>query len=233
MSNVSLDDTLRLIVALREQRMIATLMNPSSSMSNPGYFSPGGDEKSLSSFLQNSFDATRSLLEDLLINHLFTTWISDLLIRLTPEGKAAGEHAHHTAPPDSAHGPRGLPLDRIEVSSPFGYRIHPIHHSRKHHDGIDLRMPLLAPIYAVQGGTVTFAGWKGGYGKFIVIKTRSGAEHCFAHCNDIGVHPGQKVAAGQPIGRVGTTGSSTAPHLHFEVRENGVPIDPWPLLRKA
>lgn len=227
MSNISLGDALPLIVALRRQQTIATLMNSSSAMSKPDYFSPGDDGRSLSSFLQDSFKQTTSLLNDLLMDHLITTWISDLIARLTPEGETADEHAHHTALPDSVRGPRGLPLDRIEVSSPFGWRW------GRHHDGIDLRMPMLAPIYAVQGGTVTFAGWKGGYGKCIEITTESGQVHRYAHCNDIGVLPRKKVAAGKPIARVGSTGHSTGPHLHFEVLANGVPIDPWPLLRKA
>ena len=82
------------------------------------------------------------------------------------------------------------------------------------------------PIKASDGGTVTYAGWNGGYGKFIKIKHDNGYETYYGHLSAINVSVGQKVAQGQTIGKLGNTGRSTGPHLHFEIRKNGVPCDP-------
>ena len=112
------------------------------------------------------------------------------------------------------------------VSSPFGYRIHPIFKVRKLHTGIDFSAPSGEPIKAGAGGTVVQAGWRGGYGKCVVIDHGGGIATLYAHQSTILVSVGQTVKRGQTIGRVGSTGYSTGPHLHFEVRVNGSPVDP-------
>jgi murein DD-endopeptidase MepM/ murein hydrolase activator NlpD len=119
-------------------------------------------------------------------------------------------------------------------SSDFGMRYHPIYHEWRMHTGVDLSAPGGAPIWAVAAGKVIRAGWNGGYGNFTCIYhglyQGKGFASCYAHQSAIGVKIGQQVRTGQVIGRVGTTGTSTGNHLHFEIRLNGDPVDPWPWL---
>jgi murein DD-endopeptidase MepM/ murein hydrolase activator NlpD len=94
------------------------------------------------------------------------------------------------------------------------------------HAGIDIAAPTGTPIRAADGGTVQLAGWQGGYGNYTCIGHGGGVSTCYAHQSSIGVRGGQNVSQGQVIGAVGSTGNSTGPHLHFEVRINGSPVDP-------
>lgn len=116
------------------------------------------------------------------------------------------------------------------VSSEFGWRTHPIKGDKRFHTGIDQAAPTGTPVVAADGGVVTFAGISGslntGYGRMIIIDHGNGRTTRYAHLNDFNIQEGQQVAIGQQIGTVGSTGGSTGPHLHFEVRENGNPVDP-------
>ena len=108
------------------------------------------------------------------------------------------------------------------ITSPFGYRIHPISGTRKMHTGIDIGTSgATPPIVAANGGTVIYSGWKGGYGKAIMIDHGGGIVTLYAHCSSLHVSKGQAVSRGQTIANVGSTGNSTGPHLHFEVRLDG------------
>ena len=101
----------------------------------------------------------------------------------------------------------------------------------RRHDGLDYPVPYGTSIGAAGRGTVEFAGWNsGGYGNLIVIRHRRGFQTWYAHLASFSVGAGRRVAGGVRIGRVGSTGRSTGPHLHFEVRRNGVPINPVPYL---
>ncbi len=99
------------------------------------------------------------------------------------------------------------------------------------HTGIDLAGPTGSSVIAADGGTVTFAGWSGGYGKLIKIKHDNGYETYYAHLSSINVKVGQKVAKKEFIGKVGNTGNSTGPHLHFEIRKNGKALNPANYMR--
>jgi len=112
------------------------------------------------------------------------------------------------------------------ISSPFGYRMHPILHRRKLHTGIDIAASSGARIVAAGSGKVIFAGSNGGYGNFTMIDHGNGLVSCYAHQKKISVSRGQHVSKGSTIGYVGSTGLSTGPHLHFEVRVNGTPVNP-------
>ncbi len=112
------------------------------------------------------------------------------------------------------------------ISSPFGWRMHPIFHVRRMHTGVDMQAGMGTPIHAADSGTVVEAGWRGGYGKTVVISHGNGLSTLYAHQSQILVSVGQTVRKGEVIGEVGSTGFSTGPHLHFEVRVNGSPVDP-------
>jgi murein DD-endopeptidase MepM/ murein hydrolase activator NlpD len=101
----------------------------------------------------------------------------------------------------------------------------------RRHDGVDFPEPYGTPVGAAGVGTVVFAGWNaGGYGNLIVIQHRLGYQTWYAHLSSFSVRQGQAVAGGVRIGEVGATGHATGPHLHFEVRHNGIPINPVPYL---
>jgi len=117
------------------------------------------------------------------------------------------------------------------VGSPFGYRIHPILGYRKLHTGIDLGVGYGTPIHAADSGTVIYATWMGGYGNVIIIDHGRGISTLYAHQSSLAVGTGTRVTRGQVVGYVGSTGFSTGPHLHFEVRVNGTPVDPMGYLR--
>lgn len=126
-------------------------------------------------------------------------------------------------------GPLRLPVD-APVSSPFGPRVHPITGRQRLHAGVDLAAPTGTAIGAAAAGTVTFAGVRGGYGNLVIVDHGDGTETRYAHQHTIGVRAGQRVAPGDVLGTVGSTGASTGPHLHFEFRRDGQPVDPAPLL---
>lgn len=112
------------------------------------------------------------------------------------------------------------------ISSGFGPRIHPIYGYSLMHNGVDMNGGMGQQIAAAAGGIVFFAGVKGGYGNSIMIDHGGGMVTLYAHQSRFAVSHGQKVSTGQVIGYVGSTGVSTAPHLHFEVRINGNPVNP-------
>lgn len=114
---------------------------------------------------------------------------------------------------------------RGAVSSPFGMRW------GRMHEGLDIAANMGEPIYAAFDGTVTYAAWESGYGNFIKLKHADGLETAYGHCSKIDVKVGDTVKKGEKIGEVGNTGNSTGPHLHFEVRMNGVAKDPTAYLK--
>jgi murein DD-endopeptidase MepM/ murein hydrolase activator NlpD len=124
------------------------------------------------------------------------------------------------------NGSLSSPLARPVITSTFGYRIHPIYGDRRLHAGIDMRGANGTPIYASAPGEVVFAGTRGGYGSTVIIDHGGGIATLYAHQSKLAVAAGDEVARGQVIGAVGSTGFSTGPHLHFEVRARGVPVDP-------
>ena len=114
------------------------------------------------------------------------------------------------------------------VSSGFGWRIHPIYGNSRLHTGWDMNASCGEPIVAAAAGRVFLSGWKGGYGNAVMIDHGGGLSTLYAHQSALGVVYDQQVATGEVIGWIGTTGTSTACHLHWEVRVNGVPTDPSP-----
>ena len=123
-----------------------------------------------------------------------------------------------------------MPVSGARVTSPFGWRVHPIFKKKIFHSGIDYGVPYGTPIKASNAGQVIFSGWYGGYGKVVILDhgscTGQPTTTLYAHMSRQAVSVGQSVTRGQVIGYVGSTGYSTGPHLHFEVRINGKPQNP-------
>ena len=129
----------------------------------------------------------------------------------TPEGKSIEKSLMRT------------PINGAKLSSRYGFRIHPILGYNQMHQGTDFAAPIGTPVMASGAGTVEYSGWKGGYGKFISIRHSAVYQTNYAHLQDYakGIRRGTKVQQGQVIGYLGSTGSSTGPHLHYEVIVNG------------
>ncbi|NCO36051.1 MAG: hypothetical protein AUJ92_04895 [Armatimonadetes bacterium CG2_30_59_28] len=115
------------------------------------------------------------------------------------------------------------------ITSSFGYRFHPIFKVRRIHTGVDLSARSGTPIRAAAGGRCIFAGWQRAYGKMVIIDHGGGLATVYAHCSSTSISSGSRVSQGQSIAHVGSTGASTGPHLHFEVRRNGRPVNPMTL----
>jgi murein DD-endopeptidase MepM/ murein hydrolase activator NlpD len=119
-----------------------------------------------------------------------------------------------------------IPIKDGHVTSAFGRRVHPIFKVTRFHAGIDIAGPKEAPVHAVGTGLVIFAGPYRGYGNLVVLKHTNGISTHYAHLGSIQCSIGQIVSTNSTLGIVGNSGHATAPHLHFEVRKFGNPIDP-------
>jgi murein DD-endopeptidase MepM/ murein hydrolase activator NlpD len=119
----------------------------------------------------------------------------------------------------------------LDLSSGFGVRIDPFFRRPAMHTGLDMRGDSGDPVRATAAGTVSHAGWQGGYGKLVEIDHGNGLATRYGHLSEIDVHPGQYIRLGQIIGRIGSTGRSTGPHLHYETRVDGDAVDPTKFLR--
>lgn len=120
------------------------------------------------------------------------------------------------------------PVDRARISSRFGMRKHPILGYRRFHKGLDFAASIGTPVYAAGDGVVEIARWFGSFGRYVRIRHADGLVTAYAHMSSIerGIQPGTRVGQGQVIGKVGTTGRSTGPHLHYETHLNNKPVDP-------
>jgi len=119
------------------------------------------------------------------------------------------------------------------LASPYGWRVHPMGGTPGAHWGIDIAAPHGTPVLSSMAGTVAYAGRYGAYGLTIYIKHTGGWATLYGHLSRIFVRPGQNVRCAQIIGAVGSTGRSTGPHLHFEMRYRNIPVDPVPYLLEA
>ena len=132
---------------------------------------------------------------------------------------------------DSSGGPFSWPVAG-PITSPFGSRADPYGSGASDfHPGIDIGAPMGATVTAAADGQVIFAGWYGGYGNAVIIDHGGNVSTLYGHMSQLFVSEHQSVQRGQAIGAVGSTGHSTGPHLHFEVRVNGSPTDPLSKLR--
>ena len=145
-------------------------------------------------------------------------------------GKAEKPKGSEVAVRKSGSGFRWPIMGRI--NSPFGWRQHPITKRRDFHTGIDIKANRNDPIKAAGGGKVLYSGWMGGYGKTLVVEHSNGQSTLYAHCSSLLAGKGAAVSQGQIVAKIGTTGRSTGPHLHFEVRNGNSPVNPIKYLSK-
>jgi murein DD-endopeptidase MepM/ murein hydrolase activator NlpD len=150
-------------------------------------------------------------------------------LRIVPGAEVNATRAAVPTPilSDAAGAPMVWPLNGV-ITSRFGYRQLRVSGSN-FHTGLDIDGDTGDPIVAAVAGTVTHSGWRGGYG-YLVIVTNGNTDYYYAHASELLVDEGTSVKVGQLIARVGSTGNSTGPHLHFEVRVDGDPVDPLPIL---
>jgi murein DD-endopeptidase MepM/ murein hydrolase activator NlpD len=141
-------------------------------------------------------------------------------------GSGASSAPKAAAAPSKAPGRLLIPVAGAPITSPFGYRIHPIFGTSLLHTGIDYGADEGTPIRAAADGVVVSAGWIDGYGNATILDLGGGIAVLYGHQSAFKVSAGQKVTQGQTIGLVGCTGNCTGPHVHFEVRVNGNPVDP-------
>jgi murein DD-endopeptidase MepM/ murein hydrolase activator NlpD len=126
--------------------------------------------------------------------------------------------------------PSRMPVDGVTLTSGFGMRDHPILRRRARHNGVDLAAPHGTPVFATADGIVEMAQWYSTYGNYVQIGHGAGMETRYAHLSSYTVDSGSQVRAGDLIGYVGSTGRSTGPHLHYEVRVSDEPVNPIPYM---
>ena len=149
----------------------------------------------------------------------------EALIREREAQIAAGRLAAGITTPDTAPGALAWPVTGV-ITSPFGWRRSPFGGGAEFHQGLDIGANMGTTVTAAAAGTIISAGWYGGYGNYILIDHGGHMSTGYGHLSRIFVSNGQQVQRGQAIGAVGSTGASTGPHLHFEVRISGKPVDP-------
>ena len=127
--------------------------------------------------------------------------------------------------------PLSAPLEHYEINSDFGYRKDPINGRSALHTGLDFGAPRNSPLYTTAPGVVTFAGWRGRYGRVVEIDHGYGVKTRFAHLAKISVKKGQSVELGEEVGLLGSSGRATGPHLHYEILFEGKPYDPMNFIK--
>lgn len=163
---------------------------------------------------------------------LFTSWTA---IERTTPSMGAGEAADITAysspiPQRGISVPSRMPLEGASLTSGFGMRNHPVLGGRRKHTGIDLAAPTGTPVYATADGIIGRADWYSSYGLYISINHGASMETRYAHLSRLAVAAGDNIKKGDLIGYVGSTGRSTGPHLHYEVRVEGLAVNPIPYM---
>lgn len=147
------------------------------------------------------------------------------LVKWTANGSSEWIDAANAARPEPVESGMMMPANG-PITSYFGYRYHPILHFTRFHAGVDIGAGWGSPIVAAGDGQVVSAGWSGGYGREVEIAHGGGLVSIYGHMSDIVAQQGSFVRRGQLIGYVGSSGLSTGPHVHFEVRQNGQPVNP-------
>ncbi len=220
-----------LIVAKERQFLSTKVMETFTYMETVAYQTEYVDDPDMYTYntktLQNGKDGEVEVLAEAVYidgveyssNVLSRTVITEPTTRIIAKGTK-------TPPPKSPTGTFTSPVVGGVVSSRYGvYR-----GGGSYHTGLDIALPTGSTIVASDGGVVTYAGWNGGYGYLVTVTHANGYETRYAHCSQILVKVGQQVGKGEPIAKVGSTGNSTGPHIHFEIRINGNTVNPAPYI---
>ena len=164
---------------------------------------------------------------------LFNGWKSmdNGQLVLAPATRVAAVPSAATYRPTSVSIPSRMPVNGAALTSGYGMRWHPVLGGRRAHKGVDLAEPVGSPVYATADGMVSRADWFSSYGLFISLEHGGNIQTRYGHLSRLNVAAGQAVHKGDLIGYVGTTGRSTGPHLHYEVRIAGVAVNPIPYLQ--
>lgn len=174
----------------------------------------------------DSFDMVLGSRRELLYAGLNRVGAGNLqLVRWATNGHAEWINAANAERPAPVTSGMAMPAAG-PITSYFGYRYHPILHFTRFHAGVDIGAGWGSPIVAAADGRVVGAGWSGGYGREVQIAHGAGMTSVYGHMSEIVAQPGSFVRQGQLIGYVGSSGLSTGPHLHFEVRQGGQPVNP-------
>ncbi|QZH76614.1 MAG: M23 family metallopeptidase [Erythrobacter sp.] len=158
-------------------------------------------------------------------SELFASWES-----LENGGRVTATGEIHAAPRIAVSVPSRMPVDGVTLTSGFGMRNHPILNRRARHNGVDLAAPHGTPVYATADGIVEMAQWYSSYGNYVQIGHGAEMETRYAHLSSYTVSSGEQVRSGDLIGYVGSTGRSTGPHLHYEVRVANEAVNPIPYM---
>ncbi len=156
---------------------------------------------------------------------LFASWET-----LEDGGRVTATGSIEAAPRLAVSVPSRMPVDGVTLTSGFGMRNHPILRRRARHNGVDLAAPRGTPVYATADGVVEMAQWFSSYGNYVQIEHGGAIETRYAHLSSYTVRAGEEVQIGDLIGYVGSTGRSTGPHLHYEVRVANDPVNPIPYM---
>ena len=178
------------------------------------------------------------------LEYLMASWRRETLGQGTPVtlSRASGRETFYFYPGQRFHPVERafflgilfqFPLPKGVITSPFGMRLDPFTHQESFHSGIDIGAPYGTEVFAARGGYVAKIGDDREYGNYILLQHQGGYQTLYGHLSAVLVQLNQQVASGMIIGKVGSTGMSTGPHLHFEIRRNGRPEDPLPLLPKG
>lgn len=196
---------------LEEQKAELTRLKDDTTARQAAVESKQAAKEKLLGQLRNSKEAIQDALDEL---EKTSKQLEDYILQIQLAAQRAGGKPSFTWP---ANGP---------ITSRFGNRFHPILKVYKMHTGIDIGVPRGTTVKASAPGYVILAGWAGGYGKCVIIDHGGYWSTLYAHMDSISVSLNQQVSAGQMVGKVGSTGYSTGPHLHFEIRFKGEPQDP-------
>ena len=127
--------------------------------------------------------------------------------------------------------PLGFPTESTKINSKYGYRYDPIYKTIQFHHGIDIKTKYLEPVMTTADGTISFAGWMGGYGKCVVVDHSNGVSTLYAHLQELKVKSGRAVTRGDVLGLSGSTGKSSGIHLHYEILKDNTNVNPQPFLK--
>jgi murein DD-endopeptidase MepM/ murein hydrolase activator NlpD len=169
-------------------------------------------------------------LGDARFKSLFNSWTQMERTSPTLGGEEAVTAYSSPVPVTGISVPSRMPLEGAALTSGFGMRTHPVLGGRRQHHGIDLAAPTGTPVYATADGIVGRADWYSSYGLYISINHGGSMETRYAHLSRLAVAAGDNVKKGDLIGYVGSTGRSTGPHLHYEVRVEGIAVNPIPYM---